>query len=151
MFYCRSIIYDALLPLRNFRGQRRCRQTRNLNDVQILVPAIRTIGTRHLHPNVVLQWTMTSCSPSSRLFSLFQMMLPIVMAVWPFFSPVLNNRKRPSSRRVLPTTTPFPCWDLKTSRLILSLKIWLLSHQTRLLSHQTRLPSHQKTLRVRAM
>ena len=25
------------------------------------------------------------------------MMLPIVIAVWPFLSPVLNNRKRPSS------------------------------------------------------
>ena len=91
---------------------------------------------------------------------------------WPFLSPVLNNRKRPSSGIVLPTTTPFFCWDLKTSRSILSMKrgllshqtrqncqqmrllshqTRLLSHQTRLLSHQTKLLSHQTTLRVRAM
>ena len=86
-------------------------------------------------------------------------MLPVVIAVWPFLSPVLNNRKRPLSWIALLTTTPFPCRDLKTSRLILSMKrallsrqtrpkcqqMRLLSHQTGLLSHQTRLLSHQTT------
>ena len=147
MFSCRSFICGDLLALRNFRGQIRCRHIANVDHGHILVPAIRTIGTRHLHPNVVLQWTMTSWSQFCRLSSLFKMMLPIAIVVWP----VLNNRKRPSSRIVLLTTTPFPCWDLKTSRSILSMKRGLLSHQTRQNCQKVRLQSHQTTLRVRAM
>ena len=137
MFSCRSFIYGDLLALRNFLGQLRFRHIANVNEGHILVPAIPTFGTRHLHPNVVPQWTMSSWSPFCRLSRLFKIMLPVVIAVWPFLSPVLNNRKRPLSWIALLTTTPFPCRDLKTSRLILSMKRALLSHQTRLLSHQT--------------
>ena len=87
---------------------------------------------------------------SGKLESIHKM-LPIVIAVWPFLSPVLNNRKRPSSGTVLPTTTPFSCWDLKTSRSIVLMKRGLLSHQTRQNCQQMRLLSHQTALRVRAL